>query len=157
MAMTLISEAFEPGETIPDRYTCEGDDVSPPLKWREVPPEAESLVLICDDPDAPGGTWSHWVLYDLPSGKSSLDEGISPDPELPDGGVHGRNGFGHLGYGGPCPPRGEMHHYYFRLYALNEKLDLPPGATRSQVLDRVEGHTLAKTELMGQYQRALLV
>ena len=154
MSIELTSTAFSSGETIPSQYTCEGRDVSPPLAWRNAPPQTESLVLICDDPDSKNGPWSHWVLYDIPPDKDELGENIPPESQRSWGGVQGRNDFGNPGYGGPCPsPPGSTHHYYFRLYALDESLDLAPGATRQQVLDRIQGHVLDKTELIGQYTR----
>lgn len=151
--MEITSSAFASGETIPTRYTCEGVDVSPPLQWTGVPDEAESLTLICDDPDAPGGTWSHWVLYDLPADTNQLEEGVPSGGEPDVGGTQGRNDFGDVQYGGPCPPPGPAHRYYFRLYALDEKLRLPPGATRQKVLDRLQDHSVAEAELMGRYGR----
>lgn len=155
MDLELTSTAFDSGERIPTRYTCEGADVSPPLAWRGAPPETESLVLICDDPDSTNGPWSHWVLYDIPVDKDGLEEGVATDAQLPWGGVQGRNDFGNPGYGGPCPsPPGSTHHYRFRLYALDEALNMPPGAARQQVLERIQGHILDQTELMGLYARS---
>lgn len=155
MSLELTSTAFGAGESIPIRYTCDGEDVSPPLAWRGVPPGAQSLVLICDDPDSRNGPWSHWVLYDIPADKGGLQEDVPPDARLPWGGAQGRNDFGNSGYGGPCPsPPGATHHYYFRLYALDEVLNLPPGAARQRVLDRIKGHILNRTELMGTYTRS---
>jgi Raf kinase inhibitor-like YbhB/YbcL family protein len=155
MGLELTSAAFELGETIPSQYTCEGKDVSPPLAWRGVPRRAQSLVLVCDDPDSRNGPWSHWVLYDIPADRDGLEENVPPDGHLSWGGVQGRNDFGNPGCGGPCPsPPGSAHHYYFRLYALDEALRLPPGATRQQVLDRIRGHILDQTELMGLYARS---
>ena len=155
MSLELTSTAFKAGERIPSRYTCEGEDVSPPLAWRGVPAGAQSLVLICDDPDSSNGPWSHWVLYHIPADKKDLEEDVSPDARLPWGGAQGRNDFGNSGYGGHCPsPPGSTHHYYFRLYALDEDLGLPPGATRQQMLDRIKGHVLDETELMGIYSRS---
>jgi Raf kinase inhibitor-like YbhB/YbcL family protein len=153
MALKLESSAFQQGETIPAKYTCDGPDVSPPLQWMDVPKEAQSLALLCDDPDSARNPWSHWVLYDLPAGTRELPAGYPPGPEPEPGGKQGRNDFGHAAYGGPCPGGGATHHYYFRLYALDEILDLPPGATRSQLLGRMQGHILAESELMGVYTR----
>jgi Raf kinase inhibitor-like YbhB/YbcL family protein len=153
MPIELTSNAFDAGETIPVRYTCDGDDISPPLHWRTIPDEAQSLVLICDDPDSSNGPWAHWVLYDIPPELVELPEGVPRGGRLSWGGTQGRNTSGDVGYGGPCPPRGPAHHYYFRLYALDEPLDLPPGATRQQVIDRMQGHILDRTELMGLYAR----
>jgi len=154
MDLKLTSEVFDPDGMIPAQYTCEGDDMSPPLNWQGVPDEAQSLVMICDDPDAPNGTWTHWLLYNVPLSRQSLPEGVPTDPELPWGGMQGRNDSGALGYGGPCPPPGPAHHYYFRLYALDEAPDLSPGATRQQVLDAIQDHILEKTELIGRYARS---
>lgn len=151
MKLELLHSTFEPGGTIPREYTCEGANQSPPLRWQEVPPECESLALICDDPDAPNGTWSHWVLYNLPAEVDELPADIPADSTLDNGGIHGRNDFGNLGYDGPCPPAGSDHTYYFRLYALDARLDLTPGATRAQLYDKMEDHILATTELQGQY------
>ncbi len=154
MDLRLTSEAFASGKTIPTQYTCEGADVSPPLTWDGAPDDVQSFVLICDDPDAPNGVWSHWVLYNIPPGKEGLAEDVPREAELPWGGVHGRNDFGDLGYGGPCPPPGPAHHYYFRLYALDMKIDLPAGATRQQVIDWARGHIITETELMGRFARS---
>jgi Raf kinase inhibitor-like YbhB/YbcL family protein len=152
--MELSSGAFGSGEGIPRSYTCDGENVSPPLRWRLVPDEARTLVLICDDPDAPEDPFAHWVLYDLPADVSGLEEDVPRAGRLSLGGVQGRNSSGGIGYSGPCPPRGPAHHYYFRLYALDQALSLPAGATRQQVLDRIGGHVLDNTELMGFYARS---
>lgn len=149
MDLELLSDAFEEGEAIPEKYTCEGANVSPPLSWRGVPEGTKSLVLICDDPDAPNGTWSHWVLYNLSPDMESLPEGYSAGPNADEG----RNDFGNSGYGGPCPPRGSTHRYFFRLYALDTELEATPGATRIQILNRIEDHILAQTTYMGRYAR----
>lgn len=152
--MELVSGAFESGDSIPRKYTCDGDNISPPLSWRFVPDEANALVLVCDDPDAPEGPFVHWVLYDLPVDIRRLEEDVPRRDRLASGGVQGRNGSGKIGYSGPCPPRGSAHHYYFRLYALDQSLNLPPGATRQQVLNRIEGHVLDNARLLGLYGRA---
>ncbi len=110
-------------------------------------------MLVCDDPDAPAGTWVHWVLYGVPASASSLPEGVRPAPALDDGSRQGTNDFRRAGYGGPCPPRGAPHRYYFRLYALDVVLGLPPGATKAALMKAVEGHTLGQAELMGRYAR----
>lgn len=153
MAIELMSSAFDSRKTIPQRYTCEGEDISPPLRWQYASEETESFVLICDDPDVENGVWTHWVLYDIPSRFQELPEGVSQGGELSWGGVQGRNSFGDVQYGGPCPPFGSTHQYHFRLYALDEQLDLAPGATREQVIDRMQGHILDRTELVGLYAR----
>lgn len=154
MSLVLTSSAFKPDERIPTKYTCDGDDVSPPLSWQGTPPEAQSLVLIFDDPDAPNGMFSHWVLYNLPADMTSLPEAYPTSDEPSSGGTQGRNDFGSMGYGGPCPPQGSEHRYYFRLYALNRQLDIPAGATRAQILDRIQPHIIDRTELSGTYSRS---
>lgn len=154
MPIQLTSPVFEAGDAIPDKYTCEGANVSPPLEWGEAPDQVESLVLICDDPDAPGGIWSHWVLYDIPPNQTGLGEDVPPEANLSWGGVQGRNDFGDIGYGGPCPPQGSTHRYYFRLYGLDEKLEMPPGASRGQMLDRIEDHIVVQSELVGRFNRS---
>jgi len=148
----LTSTAFAAGESIPIQYTCDGEDTSPPLQWSDPPQGTQSLSLIADDPDAPVGTWVHWVLYDLPAGTRSLPEAVPPDADLPDGGQHGQSSWRRLGYGGPCPPSG-THRYFFKLYALDTTLDLAAGANKKQVLQAMEGHILAQAELMGTYAR----
>ena len=153
MAIELTSSAFDSGKPIPRRYTCDGEDISPPLHWRYAPDEAKSLVLLCDDPDSSNGVWSHWVLYNIPPEMRELPEGVSRGRHLSWGGVQGRNTFGDVQYGGPCPSPGPAHHYYFRLYALDAPLNLSPGATRQQVIDRMEEHILDRTELLGLYAR----
>lgn len=152
--MELVSGAFDSGDSIPRKYSCDGDNVSPPLSWRFVPDEAQALVLICDDPDAPEDPFVHWILYDLPVDIRRLEEGVPRKDRLASGGVQGRNSSGKIGYSGPCPPREPAHHYYFRLHALDQALNLPPGATRQQVLNRIEGHVLDSAELLGLYARA---
>lgn len=150
--MVLRSPAFAEGGMIPSRYTCDGDDVSPGLAWSDVPDGAESFALVCDDPDAPAGTWVHWVLYDLPPAARELAERVPADPQLRAGGRHGMTDFGRIGYGGPCPPGG-THRYFFRLYALDRTLGLAAGATRKQVEQAIKGHVLAEARLMGRYRR----
>ncbi len=153
VGMILFSTAFENGGFIPERYTCKGENISPPLSWTGIPPEAKSLVLICDDPDAPGGVFNHWLLYNIPPTTTSLPEGIPPLLTLPDGSLQGFNSFGRIGYGGPCPPPGPAHRYFFRLYALDKTLELPPKARKPEVLKAMEGHILAVAELMGRFSR----
>jgi Raf kinase inhibitor-like YbhB/YbcL family protein len=149
----LTSAAFAYGEKIPVRFTCEGEDVSPPLQWSGAPVDTRSFALICEDPDAPRGTWIHWVLYNLPSGAVELVQGVPPLPELPSGARQGGNDFGKIGYGGPCPPPGKPHRYFFRLYALDILLSLAPGATRDELEAAMNQHILAQGTLMGVYQR----
>ncbi|MGH9369359.1 MAG: YbhB/YbcL family Raf kinase inhibitor-like protein [Thermoanaerobaculia bacterium] len=150
--LRLESAAFQNGKPIPAAYTADGKDVSPALSWSGVPPESKSLALLCEDPDAPRGIWVHWVLYDLPSSAASLPEAVPPRETLPGGGTHGRNDFGKLGYGGPAPPSG-THRYFFKLYAVDRLLALAPGATRGELLRAIEGHVLARGELVGTYSR----
>jgi len=152
MPFELTSTAFAPGEPIPTKYSCDGEDISPPLQWSDPPQGTQSFALIADDPDAPVGTWVHWVLYNLPAETRALPEAVPPDADLPDGSRHGQNSGGRLGYGGPCPPSG-THRYFFKLYALGTVLDLDAGASKKQVLQAMEGHILAQTELMGVYSR----
>ncbi|AFZ27997.1 phospholipid-binding protein, PBP family [Cylindrospermum stagnale PCC 7417] len=150
--MKLASSAFEANNLIPAQYTCDGADISPPLIWEQVPRETQSLALIVDDPDAPGKTFVHWVVYDLPPTVRQLPEQISSTKTLPNGGVQGKNDFGKFGYGGPCPPSG-IHRYFFQLYALDKKLGLAAGASKNQILAAIEGHILASSELIGRYKR----
>jgi Raf kinase inhibitor-like YbhB/YbcL family protein len=148
--MQPSSTAFSHGQPIPRKYTCQGENLFPPLKWGDVPAGAKSLALIVDDPDAPAGTWTHWVLYQIPPDTRSLGEG----GPLPPGAQEGMNDFKHIGWGGPCPPPGKAHRYFFRIYALDSKLDSLRQPTRAQLLSAMEGHILAKGELMGTYQKA---
>ncbi len=152
MDFPLTSTAFANGAKIPAKYSCDGNDVSPPLQWSDPPQGARSFALICDDPDAPAGTWVHWVLYNVPADARTLPEAIPSNAELADGSRQGKNSWGKLGYGGPCPPGG-THRYFFKLYALDTVLDLSSGANKAQVLKAMEGHILAQTELMGKYAR----
>jgi Raf kinase inhibitor-like YbhB/YbcL family protein len=153
MAITLISSAFAEGQSIPSEYTCDGEDLSPPLSWSTLPDGTRSFALIADDPDAPSGTWVHWVLYDLPATLTNLPEGIPKDGEVLQGAKQGKNDFNRLGYGGPCPPRGGAHRYYFKIYALDKKLGLKAGAAKSAVEKEMRGHVLGEGELMGRYAR----
>jgi len=152
MTIELTSTAFNAGEAIPAIYTCDGDDISPPLQWQNVPEGTGSLALIMDDPDAPRGTWVHWVLYNIPPSTGGLPENVAPADSLPGGGSQGRSSWNRVGYGGPCPPSG-THRYFFKLYALDAELDLAPGATKEQLLAAMEGHVLAQGELVGTYAR----
>ena len=151
-AIKISSAAFEDGGKIPVRYTCDGNNVSPPLRWSGVPNGTKSLALICDDPDAPMGTWVHWVLFNIPVEVTELPESVPCRPTLLNGAVHGINDFGNYGYGGPCPPKG-THRYYFKIYALDTRVNLKAGATKAQLLHAIEGHILAKGELVGKYTR----
>lgn len=152
MAWMLTSSAFAQGAMIPKEYTCDGKDISPPLSWGDPPEGTQSFALIMDDPDAPMGTWVHWVIYNIPATARALPEGVPPDADLSDGSRHGRNSWRRLGYGGPCPPSG-THRYFFKLYALNTVLPLASGATKEELLKAMEGHILTPAELMGRYSR----
>ena len=154
--MQLKSRAFENGGTIPDRFSCEGDDVSPPLSWTGVPPAAEALALICEDPDAPLKTFTHWVLYDLPAHASGLPEGISKNPVVIGEAKQGTNSYGRLGYDGPCPPTGPFHRYFFKLYALDRPLHLKNGAHKKELENAMEGHVLAEAQMVGRYRKVKL-
>jgi Raf kinase inhibitor-like YbhB/YbcL family protein len=151
--MQIQSSAFEEGATIPKKHTCEGEDVSPALSWSAPPSGTKSLVLICDDPDAPVGTWVHWVLFGLSPDTVELPEGVPSDGEVLGGAKHGRNDFGNLGYGGPCPPPGPAHRYFFKIYAVDTEPMLNVGATKADVMQAIEGHILAEGQLMGLYGR----
>jgi hypothetical protein len=151
--MELESSAFDHDETIPDRFTCTGEDVSPPLTWREVPDAAQSLALICEDPDAGQRPWAHWVLYNVPPLTTKLEAAFPTGGTIEGRGVQGRNDFGDVQYGGPCPPEGETHRYIFRLYALDIELVATAGITLQQLIDRMQGHILETAELMGRYGR----
>jgi len=148
----LRSPAFKEGEMIPKKYTCDGEDISPPLFWEGIPEEAKSLALICDDPDAPMGTWVHWVIFNIPPAEKGLPENVPPRKILKNGAVQGKTDFGRVGYGGPCPPGG-IHRYFFKIYALDERISLEPGATKKKLLKAMEGHILAEGKLMGKYGR----
>ena len=150
--LDIRSSAFEEGELIPEKYTCDGEDVSPPLSWTQPPNEAKSMVLICDDPDAPMGTWVHWVLFGLSPETLELPEGVTSDKEVLGGAKHGLNDFRKYGYGGPCPPGG-THRYFFKLYAVDTQIDLNAGATKKEVLNAIKGHILEEGQLMGRYSR----
>jgi Raf kinase inhibitor-like YbhB/YbcL family protein len=155
MTFTLITAAFRDGTGIPVKYTCDGVDVSPPLSWSGAPAGTRSFALIADDPDAPAGTWVHWVLYNLPADVSELPENIAKVESLDLGGARqGRNDFRRPGYGGPCPPPGPAHRYFFKLYALDAPLPLKAGAQKKDVEAAMEGHVLATAQLMGTYARA---
>ena len=151
--MEITSAAFQDGETIPTRHTCDGQDISPVLIWSGVPEGTQSFALIVDDPDAPGGTFTHWVIFNIPANTLELEEAIPTGPQLLSGALQGRNDFGRISYGGPCPPPGTPHHYHFVLYALDLTLDLPAGASKVQVLNAMQGHILGQAEVIGSYQR----
>jgi Raf kinase inhibitor-like YbhB/YbcL family protein len=152
MEIRVASTAFKDGELIPKKYTCDGENVSPVLEWSGIPEGARFIALICDDPDAPRGTWVHWVIFNIPSGVKGLSENIQRTSTLPNGARQGTNDSHELGYDGPCPPGG-THRYYFKVYALDKILALESGATKTQLLKAMEGHILAEGQLMGRYKR----
>ncbi len=149
MAIAVSSTAFKEGSKIPVKHTCDGQNVSPAIDWGEPPPGTKSFALIVDDPDAPGGTFTHWVLFNIPGQARRLEE----NTKSREGAVQGKSGFGTPGYGGPCPPKGPAHHYRFNLYALDKVLDLKTGASKQQVLDAMKGHVLEQGLLTATYQR----
>ncbi len=151
--LQLQASAFQPGGFIPGKYTCSGENVSPALNWTGPPRGTMAFALIVTDPDAPAHTWVHWVVYNLPSTTRQLPEAVSKAAEIQGGGVQGSNDFRDLGYGGPCPPPGKPHRYFFRLYALNARLKLRSGATRPEVEAAMRSHILAEAELMARYGR----
>jgi len=153
MDFELKSIAFTHGQAIPKHHTCDGPNQSVPLSWSDPPAGTKSFALIVDDPDAPMGTWVHWVVYDIPREARQLAEGMPKQDRLPGGAIQGGNDFRRVGYGGPCPPPGPPHRYFFRLYALDQPLGLAPRATKKHVLDAMKGHILAEAQLMGTYQR----
>lgn len=151
-SMKIESSAFMNGQPIPQKFTCQGDDTSPALSWSGAPSTTKSLALIADDPDAPVGIWVHWVLFDLAANTHSLPENVAKS-EHAQSGIQGTNDFKKIGYGGPCPPPGKPHRYFFKLYALDTTLSLKAGATKQDVEKAMQGHVLAHAELMGTYQR----
>jgi Raf kinase inhibitor-like YbhB/YbcL family protein len=158
VTITFTSSPFKAGESIPKKYTGEGEDVSPPLAWSSVPHGARELALICDDPDAPNGTWVHWVIYKIPATTKSLPEGIprEPTPPTPAGALQGTNSWDsdNIGYRGPMPPPGHgVHHYHFKLYALDKPLDLKPGIDKKSLLAAMQGHIIGQGEIVGTYER----
>ena len=152
MAITITSAVFTDGGMIPRDYTCDGRDISPPLAWDDVPEGTKSLAIICDDPDAPVGTWVHWVLFNIPATVNELPRSMPPDKVLENGARHGTNDFRKFGYGGPCPPSG-THRYYFKIYALDIELTQDPGLTKAELLNAMKNHILAEGQLMGRYRR----
>ena len=153
MKLELASAAFDEGGRIPARYTGEGADISPPLSWSGVPEETKSLALICDDPDAPGRTWVHWVIYDIQPDTTELPEAVPSDREVLGSAKQGMTDFRQIGYGGPMPPPGRPHRYMFKLYALDTMLNLESGATKEKLLNAMEGHIMAEGQLTGLYSR----
>ena len=151
--MQLTSSAFKEGAPIPAKHTCDSTNVSPELKWTGIPAGTKSLALIADDPDAPVGIWVHWVLYDLPPTVSELPEGLPRTQYIHAGAKQGLNDFKQLGYGGPCPPPGKAHRYFFKLYALDKQLELKPGILKKDLEAAMQGHIIGQSQLMGTYQR----
>lgn len=149
MAFELSSPSFGPGGRIPEKYTCDGNNISPPLFWKEAPSGTKSYVLIMEDPDAPAGTWDHWVLFNIPATATSLDENLQ---QLPQGTMQGNNSWNKLGYGGPCPPDRE-HRYFFKLYALDKILSLNEGSSKPEIEKAMQGRILGTAELMSKYER----
>jgi Raf kinase inhibitor-like YbhB/YbcL family protein len=154
MNIPLTSDAFREVEAIPTKYTCDGNDISPALRWSDIPPNTKSFALICEDSDAPLGVFTHWVLYNLPPTVTELPEGAPAEGRLANGAIQGRNDFKRIGYGGPCPPpKDGARRYFFRLYAPDAELQLQAGARREDIVLAMEGHVLARGQLMGAYQR----
>jgi len=152
MAITVTSSAFKEDGIIPAKYTCDGDNISPPLNWQQVPQGVKSFALISDDPDAPIGIWIHWVMWNIPAEANGLPEAVPTSPQLPDGSKQGVTSSRSHGYHGPCPPSG-THRYYFKVYALDTMLDLPDSSTKQNLLEAMKGHILAEGSLMGKYKR----
>ena len=154
MEIKIKSSVFHEGSFIPSKYSCEGENISPQLHWNEVSKEVKSYAIILDDPDAPGGDFVHWVIFNIPGNMKELHENVTPSRNIPDEVMLGTNSFGRIGYGGPCPPPGKAHHYYFRIYALDTILHhIESGSTKEQLIKAMEGHIIAKGELMGMYKR----
>jgi Raf kinase inhibitor-like YbhB/YbcL family protein len=153
MMIQLSTNSFKPGGAIPTKFTCSGADLSPQLSWSAPSPAAKSVALIVDDPDAPAGTWNHWLLYNIPPSVHELPEDQLRTLELSNGAIQGKNDFGNVGYNGPCPPPGKPHRYFFRLYALDTRLDLKSGADRRTLDHAIKGHVMGEGELMGTFGR----
>ncbi len=153
MSFGVSTTSFTAQGTIPKKFTCDGGDISPALVWSGAPRNTKAFALIVDDPDAPAGTWNHWLLWNIPQSAQQLNEGVPKDPDLVDGTRQGRNDFRKVGYNGPCPPPGKPHRYYFRLFALDGNLPLQSGATRKELEGAMKAHVVAETELMGRYGR----
>jgi hypothetical protein len=150
MSFVVKTTPFSEGGMIPKTYTCDGADLSPALNWSGAPSGTQSLAVIADDPDAPVGTWTHWIIWNIPP-EAALREGVAKVESLSDGTRQGKNDFKRIGYGGPCPPAGKAHRYFFKLYALDAKLDVKAGADRKELERAMKGHVLSQTELMGRY------
>ena len=153
MSLSISSSAFNEGDRIPDKYTCEGEDISPPLSWSDPPEGTQSFTLICDDPDAPMGTWDHWLIYNIPADSAGLSESIPTDESLTDGSKQGINSWEKTGYGGSCPPPGDPHRYFFKLYALDTMLTFTGDVNKSTLENAMQDHILAEAQLMGTFSR----
>ena len=151
--LSLSTTAFAEGANIPTKYSCDGENISPPLSWSQPPEATGAFALIMDDPDAPHGVFTHWILFNIPADSRQLPEAVPKDNELSSGARQGLTSFGRAGYGGPCPPAGPSHRYRFTLYALDSTLDLAPGAIKEDLLKVMQGHILAQVTLTGRYQR----
>jgi len=152
-AMTVTSSSFASGGAISEQYSCKGTDISPALTWSGAPAKTKSIAVIMDDPDAPAGTWVHWVMWNVPASKHSLAESVAKNEQLDDGSQQGRNSFGKIGYNGPCPPMGQTHRYFFRVYALDSKLTLTSATDRAALDEAMKGHVLAEGEYMGTFHK----
>ena len=153
MGINLISDVFDEGEMIPARHTCDDINVSPPLRWDSLPERTISFAILCEDPDAPMGTWTHWIIFNIPPDIMELSAEIKKEEKLEKGMIQGINDFGYAGYGGPCPPEGEKHRYFFRIYALDTTLNIGPGAKREEFLKALNENVLDEGQLMGIYGR----
>ena len=153
MVLPVFSPVFQEGDRIPTKYTCQGQDISPPLVWREPPAGTQTFALILDDPDAAGGVFTHWILFNIPGNSRELPEALPTQAQLASGALQGKNHFGKIGYGSPYPPPGRTHRYQFTLYALDSLLDLKAGTSKKEVLDAMQGHVLAQGQLTGTYKR----
>ena len=152
MSITVTSSAFENGEKIPERFTADGKDISPPLRWKGEKAGVKTYVLVCDDPDAPGGTWVHWILYNIPADITEIEEKTGNSPELPGSALHGRNSWGKVEYGGPAPPSG-THRYFFTVFALDAEIHLSSAPGISELYSAMKGHIISEGQLMGIYKR----
>ena len=153
MSLTISSPSFSNGGDIAKKFTCDGADVSPQLTWSRSPSGTKAFALLVDDPDAPVGNWNHWTMWNIPESAQSLQEGVNKVPRLPDGAEQGMNDFHKTGYNGPCPPPGKPHRYYFKLFALDNKLNLKSGAAKRDLETAMKGHILGQGEWMGRYRR----
>jgi Raf kinase inhibitor-like YbhB/YbcL family protein len=153
VSIELTSSAFKEGQAIPKKYTADGENKSPPLRWTAPPEGTKTFALVCEDPDAPRGTWVHWVVFNLPASLRELKEGVPAKEEIANGARQGKNDSGEVGFGGPGPPKGKAHRYFFKLYALDAAIDLPAGTTRDELFAAMKSHVLAEGKLMGTYQR----